>query len=166
MFEILGGIGAIIILNGLLYWLLKPVAEPYRGYVALGGALCGSVVLGAFGAANGGSPNFAWSLSVYVPAFVALLMFTAVEVRVRRAFPAIRTWHGGKLVLVWMVGAVAAVLGSFAGLLVAAYYPMPGFALVALSTLGVFALAVTVTWHWLGSRERASPAQEGHPLSE
>lgn len=164
MFEILGGIGAIVILNGVLYWVLKPLAEPHRSYVALGGALCGTVLLGAFGAANGGSPNFAWSLSVYVPAFVALVAFTAVEVRLRRAFPTIRTWHGGKVVLVWMVGAVVAALGSLTGLVVAAYYPMPGLALLTLSTLGVFVLAVTVTWYWLGSREATGPAEERRGL--
>lgn len=69
----------------------------------------------------------------------------------------IRHWHGGKIVLVWLLGVASAWAGFFAGIGLAELgyvHEYAGAALAVAAVAIVFFGCVTITWRWLSGRER------------
>ena len=67
----------------------------------------------------------------------------------------IKQWHGDKIILVWVVGAVVAALVCLSGGAASHYlgYSTLGTILVIFAPAAWFAGGVAMTWIWLSGRE-------------
>lgn len=88
MAQIIGNlIGALFIgflIQGGLYKLLSRRLTPYLSVVVSGILFAALyIIIGAYGAADGGPPNFAWSISRGVPAAILVSALFAIGARGR-----------------------------------------------------------------------------------
>lgn len=74
---------------------------------------------------------------------------------------AVKEWHGGKIVLLWVVAAAATFVLIVVGVGMADCYDCTdltntyGQLIAVLGAVGPFIVSVVVTWRWLGGRERS-----------